>query len=250
LDNSADLYIGKDSTGNYYQGILDSVLIYKGTVLGLAEIISRESNGPEFLVAINKNTIFAPIVSLNDAANGNGLIAGILSANNFSGFPLKIWNNSSYLSGSDTIYNLLSFGDINSEYGNLAWDSTNSQFILSQSLKITGDLTANYLKTNDNQFLAFDAIRYTLTSDDVGHGYITVPWGKTTTKKVASMHAVIADESDTNDTVYSDQESWTNNIEQAINYDGTNITVIKIKYGGGIDWEEGDIVTIFVAYEK
>jgi hypothetical protein len=54
LDNTADLYIGKDSSGNNFKGTLDDVIIYKDFLLDLSDIINRRTNGPEIMAITNR----------------------------------------------------------------------------------------------------------------------------------------------------------------------------------------------------
>ncbi|MCX6743004.1 MAG: LamG domain-containing protein [Candidatus Parcubacteria bacterium] len=245
LDNTADLYIGKDTTGNFYQGALDSVILYKGLVLSLADIIARATNGPDKLVINSQGGVsgLASLLVLNNYSGGDGTITGLLDSGNTSAYPLKIWNQSSSVSGSDTIYNLIYFGTFSGEFGNLKWDDTNTQFIFDQSVKTSGDLTSNYLKTGDNEFLAYDIIRHTVTSDDVSNSYFTESWTKATKDKIASLHGV---HYITSGNVYGDQDFWSYNMENRIEYDGTDIRVDKL----GGTWTEGDVITVFVVYEK
>ncbi|MFA5188823.1 MAG: LamG domain-containing protein [Patescibacteria group bacterium] len=245
LDNAADLYIGKDSSGNFYKGILDSLVIYKSQLLNLGDIIARATDNPDKMVINSRGGIsgLASLLVLNNYTSGDGIIAGLFNSNNNTTYPLKIWNAASSVSGSDTIYNLISFGNMGSNYGNLIWDATNTQFIFDQSLKTTGDLASNYLKTNDNEFLASDLIRHTITSDDVTNTYFSESWAKATKDKIASLHGVHYVVSGN---VYGDQDFWSTNTENRIEYDGSAIRVDKL----GGTWTEGDVITIFVVYEK
>ncbi|MCX6745822.1 MAG: LamG domain-containing protein, partial [Candidatus Parcubacteria bacterium] len=241
LDNTADLYIGKDSTGNNFKGTLDDVIIYKDFLLDLSDIINRRTGGPEFLAITSRGGLsgLASLFVLNDSADGDGLISGILDSSNNAAYPLKLWNQASYSSGSDTVYNLISFGNYGENYGNLIWDATNTQFIFDQSLKTTADLSANFLNAGDNQFLAFAALRHTLIDDDVSNSYFTEPWSKATKDKIVSLHGI---DSVTGGNVIADQDWWTTNIENRIEYDGTNIRVDRL----GGTWNIGDVITIFI----
>jgi hypothetical protein len=243
LDNAADLYIGKDSSGNFYKGILDSVILYKGMILNLADIVARKTNSPDILFLNSRGGVSgaATLLVLNNYPGGDGSITGLLDSNNSAGYPLKIWNQASYVSGSDTVYNLIYFGQMGVNYGNLIWDDTNTQFIFDQSVKTTGDLIANYLKTGDNEFLAFDVIRYTVTGEEGTE--FTVPWIKATKDKIVSMHGV---HYVTGGNVYADQDFWSYNMENRIEYDGIDIRVDKL----GGTWTVNDVITIFIVYEK
>ncbi len=255
LSNDSDLYIGKDASGNLFKGKLDSIIIYKNQLLNSFDGYSRSTNSQEFFINNTRtaSTGQAALGGINQSSGGWGGVFYIANTDNTSGYPLSVWNEASYTSGSDTVYNLISFmyqaGQ--SSFGNLIWDSTNSQFVFDQSIKTNGDLTADYIKTvgsdtSDNEFLAHDVIRHTLTSTDITNRYFTEAWSKATTKKVVNIHTVTVDESDANDKLTTDD--WTNSgaTDNGSAYDGTNITITDQNNA----WEENDIVTIYIVYEK
>lgn len=253
LDNTADLYIGKDSTANYFQGSLDSVLIYNDFQLDLSDIINRRTNGPGTLAITSRGGLsgLASLMVLNNSGEGDGTITAILDSSNTSGYPLKVWNQASSTSGSDTIFNLISFGSFSENYGNLIWDATNTQFIFDQSVKTNGDLTSDYIKTIgndtiDNEFLAFDTIHHPLTSDDVSNNYFTEDWSKATAVKIIMMKG--AHYIPGTSMVYTDQDWWSYNMENRIEYDGTTSKIRVDRLGG--TWTADDVITIFIVYEK
>ena len=245
LDNTADLYIGKNSIGNNFKGILDDVIIYKDFLWDLSDLINRRTKGSEIMAITNRGGVsgIAPLLVLNNSADGDGAIAAIFNSSNTTGYPLKLWSQAPGTSGSDTIYNLIAFGNYGQSYGNLIWDDTSSQFIFDKSLKTAGDLAGNFLSTNNSGFLAFDFVRHTLTSDDVSAGFFTEAWSKATKDKIVSLHGI---DSVTGGNVIADQDWSSTNIENRIEYDGTNIRVDKL----GGTWNTGDVVTIFIVYEK
>jgi hypothetical protein len=251
LDTTTDLYVGKDSTGNYFNGSIDSVIIYKGLALNNYDAYNRYYNTGQYFLVNNRiagsgSTGFAAI---NQSDNGYGAIIGIADGGantNTSGYPLGVWND---FATSD-VYNLIYFGTTSlatgssTEYGNLKWDSANSKFLLSNSLDVEGDLEADYFVTEGNEALGFDIIRHTVTTGETSS--FTEAWSTATTKKIVNMHVVTVDESDANDTLSVDD--WTNSgrFDTALEYDGTNITCTA----QFASWEIGDIVTIFIVYEK
>jgi len=255
LTHTNDLYIGSTSSANYFKGTLDSLIIYKDTLLNIFDSYSRITNAPEVFVSNTRtaNSSTAALGGVNQSNAGFGAAFYLANTSNTTGFPLTLWNEASYTSGPDTVYNLMYFATNAgaSAFGNLLWDNTNSQFVFSQSLKTTGDLTSDYLQTvggdtSNNEFLAFDIIRHTVDSTDVSSRYLTEAWSKATTKKVVNMHAVGVDESDANDKMSVDDSTNAGSYDHAISYDGTNITV----YDQTSSWAATDIVTIFITYEK
>ncbi|MCX6740247.1 MAG: LamG domain-containing protein [Candidatus Parcubacteria bacterium] len=152
LSNSAPLFIGKDSTGNYFNGILDGVIIYHLYDDGQSEALpqfniydsyARVFNAPDILLLLGRNlsNATAPLVSINQSKIGD---AGIFAMNheaNTTGYPVALWNDNSYDSGGNNIYNLIYFGTTSIsgggsslEYGNIKWDSTNSRLVFSDGI--------------------------------------------------------------------------------------------------------------------
>ena len=130
------------------------------------------------------------------------------------------------------------------------WDGYQFSDYLDQSVKTASsptfaDITANYIKTGGNEFLAHDAIRHTLTAAEEAAGGFSVNWNTATTKKIVSITCASVDESSATDNFYS--HDWTN-FDGAILYNGTTISVTD--QSGGTAFQEGDIVTIYVVYEK
>jgi concanavalin A-like lectin/glucanase superfamily protein len=254
LDTTTDVYIASDSSSNYYNGALDSIVLTK-EVLNLFDSYNRTLNSGEFFI-INHHQLSAgqaPIAGINQSTGGYGGVFYNQNSLNSTGSPLSLWTEASYTSGSDAVYNLINFSTTSgtSSFGNLLWDSTNSQFVFDQSLKTNGDLTSDYLQTvggdtSNNEFLAFDIIRHTIDSTDVTNRYLAEAWSKATTKKVVNMHAVGVDESDANDKMSVDDSTNAGSYDHAVSYDGTNITV----YDHSTSWAATDIVTIFIVYEK
>lgn len=111
------------------------------------------------------------------------------------------------------------------------------------NIDAVGDITGAYIKTGGNEFLAHDVIRKTLDATDVSNGYVVFAWNKATTAKVVSISGVWLDESDANDNIYA--------IYQGATYDGTYIVANStIASAFSLSWAEGDILTVYVVYEK
>lgn len=108
----------------------------------------------------------------------------------------------------------------------------------------SGDVNAQYIDTNGNELLAHDIIRHTITADDVVAGYFTEAWSKATKAKVADLHSILYDVS-SGGYVSADASGGA---EQGTSYDGANIIVDYIT--GAIGWEELDIITTNIIYEK
>ncbi len=254
VDTTTDVYIASDSSSNYFKGTLDSLVLTK-EVLNIFDSYNRVLNGGEYLI-INHHQLSAgqsPIAGINQGTGGYGGVFYIQNSAHTSGVPLSLWTEASYTSGSDTVYNLINFSTLGgtSSFGNLLWDSTNSQFVFDKSLKTTGDLTSDYIQTvggntSNNEFLAFDTIRHTLNSSEASTGNFTEAWSKATTKKVVSINAVTVDESDTDDKLTADDANNAGASDNSVAYDGTNITI----YDQNSVWADTDIVTIFIVYEK
>ncbi|MCX6745211.1 MAG: LamG domain-containing protein [Candidatus Parcubacteria bacterium] len=254
ISNSANLLIGKDSAGNYFNGKLDSVIFYDLTYssqFNLYDAFSRVGRSPDLLFVIGRNTPsnIGTLSVINQSNDGHGVIIGMINPNNTSNYPLVFWNDNSYDSSGHTVYNMIYFGShllgTNTEYGNLKWDSTDNRFILSKGLSVSGDLTANYLSTDGNENLAHDVVRHTLTSGEAAAGTFLVSWGKAVTQdKIADLRATTLALSADPDEVWADD--WTYGFDQGVMYDGTNFTV-NVLNG---TWVENDIVTIYIVYEK
>ena len=211
----------------------------------------RYYKGPDFFVASGKNIPdgLAPITSINQSDNGHGAIFAMRNSNNIDNYPLALWNDNSYDSGGNTVYNMIYFGSTtlggSTEYGNLIWDDTNQKFVLSQSLKVVGDLEANFLSTDSNEFLAHDIIRHTVTSGEASGGTFNESWSKATQAKIADLHAITLALTPNPDLVSADD--WNTNTDCATSYDGSTITATN---NGMTAWAENDVVTIYVVYEK
>lgn len=241
LDNTADLYIAKDATGNFYKGDLDSVVIRKDILYNLYDAYSTILQGPEMLF-VNSRTVSAnqaPFYSFNQSNDGLGAFVGLTNPANTAGFPLYVANEAS----TSDVYNMLLFGTTTTPFGYLAWDNANTKFILSQSLQVQGDLQSNFLGTDSNELLAYDVIRHTITSGEASGATITESWSKTTVAKIANLHAVNSTGS------LASADNWTSGgsyVDLAPSYDGSTITVL-LQNGA---WAEGNVVSIFVVYEK
>ncbi len=247
LDSSADFYMGKDSSGNFLNGTLDSVILYKDKLLNIYDEYGRITNSPESLIINSSNvaTDSAALGVINQTSNGySAIIASINDTNSQS--PLFLGNSAQ----TNDVYKFLTLGTINnfslSVFGNLSWDNANNKFIFDNNLQVEGDLESNYLQTESNEAIAFDVIRHTITSSDVSLRSFNEAWDKATTRKIVDIESVCMHEADTNDKVTSDD--WTNSpaCDNSESYDGTNITVFDQMSA----WTENDIVTIFVTYEK
>ncbi len=251
LANTSNLLIAKDASGNFFNGKLDSLIIYDNdgtTPFNYADSLHRVNQGPDIFLVDGKNIASGStnFGSFNQSANGDAAILAITNVGNTSGYPLSIWTDTTSEIEGNTVYNLIYFGNSfltgSAEFGNLRWDVTNSRFVFNQGLKVSGDLWANYLSTDDKELMAYDVVRHTLTSDDISAGYCEITWSEATSAKVADMHAVAIDVSDSDKLITDDWGAG----DWAISYNGTTIRVTS--QAG--TWAEGDIISVFIAYEK
>ncbi|MBN1326066.1 LamG domain-containing protein [Candidatus Falkowbacteria bacterium] len=145
ISTSTDLYIGGDSSGNYYKGRVDSIIMYRylGSVY---DAYNRIYNSPETLILESRSvqdnsTNFA---SLNFSTAGSAGIFANWGQNNSSGYPLRVLNDSSYAIGEDAGYHLISFGsDLNNTFGNLSFENNTGQFIFDRGLWLDNDSYTN-----------------------------------------------------------------------------------------------------------
>jgi hypothetical protein len=152
LDNSANLYIGKDASGNFFKGTLDSIILYKDTVLNAFDGFSRVGNGFESLLIDSRNSTTVNFGVLNQASSGDAALLAILDGTNQSGFPLGIINSAFTNNGSADIYNLITFGKMSglttTTFGNLLWDNTNNRFIFDRGINQAGSSYTNIFEGN------------------------------------------------------------------------------------------------------
>jgi hypothetical protein len=150
LTNEANLLIGKDSTGNYFNGKIDSIIFYDlngASQFNFFDAFARVNKSSDFLFTIGKNTPngIGTFSVINQSDNGHGAIIGMKNPNNTSNYPLAIWTDNN----SSDIYNLIYFGSTilpalsSTEYGNLKWDNANNKFLLSDSISVTGNIEAS-----------------------------------------------------------------------------------------------------------
>jgi hypothetical protein len=146
ISNSANLFIGSDATGNYFKGKLDSIVVFDDRLLNNYDSYARTFNAPETLVLSSRSvpgnsTNFA---SINQSSDGSAAIFANWGQNNPNSYPLRVLNDSSFLSGDDTLYNLMSFGmDPNNTFVSLKWDNTANRIIFDHGLQQTGDSYTN-----------------------------------------------------------------------------------------------------------
>ncbi len=146
ISNSSDLFIGSDGTTNFYNGLLDSVVIYRGLLLNSYDAYARIFNGPESFIlssrsVANNSTNFA---SINLSNNGSAGIFANWGQNNPDNYPLRIVNDSNYAIGEDSGYHLISFGsDLSNTFGNLSWENNTGQFILDRGLWLDDESYVN-----------------------------------------------------------------------------------------------------------
>lgn len=107
-----------------------------------------------------------------------------------------------------------------------------------------GDITSDYIKTGGNEFLAHDAIRHTVDATDVSNGYISVSWNKATMAKIVHIGSTVSDGT----YAYAPYN---------IVYAGTyplftyyNGSTIRADLSSGGPLVAGDVITIYVVYEK
>ena len=250
LANSVNLLIAKDSSGNFFNGKLDSLIIYNNdgtTPFNYADALHRVNQGPDIFLVDGKNTAASSttFASFNQSANGDAGVLAITNAGNTAGYPLSIWTDTSSEVDGNTVYNLIYFGSSfltgSAAFGNLKWDNTNSRFVFDQGLKVTGDLSANYLSTDNNEFFATDIIRHTITAGEAVSGTFTENWNKATMAKIINLHTI--SNQATNLRVVTD--NW-NTGDYGTTYDGTTITVLR--FAG--PWYENDTAIITIQYEK
>ncbi len=255
ITNNANLLIGKNASGNYFNGKLDSIVMYNLSgqdQFNLYDAFAHSYTSTDFLFVDGKNTPagIGTLSLLNQSQNGHGAVIGMRSSNNTSNYPLALWNDNA----DSDIYNLIYFGSTtlggggaSVEYGNLKWDSGNSKFMLSQSLDVTGDLAVNSVSTDGNEKLVHDVIRHTVTSGEAtANTFTESSWGKATQDKIVSLSALTLDLSADPDLVIAND--WSVNLMDCnVVYDGTDITVTE---QNGATWAENDIVTIYIVYEK
>lgn len=249
ITNSVNLLIGKDSIGNYFNGKLDSIILYDLSgreQFNYYDAFARIGRAPDSLFVIGQNTAngIGTLSVVNQSANGSGAIIGMKNPNNTGNYPLVIWTDNA----SSDIYNLIYFGATSlaggTEYGNLKWDAANSKFILSQSLDVTGNLSANSLSTDSNENIAQDIIRHTLTSGEASANSFTESWSTATEANIVYMAATTLDVS-ANLVIPSNWAMY--GMDTSVVYDGSTLTVSEQLTG---TWGEGDVVTIYIVYEK
>ncbi|HDQ23000.1 MAG TPA: LamG domain-containing protein [Candidatus Uhrbacteria bacterium] len=244
LDNPADLYIGSDAASNFFKGTLDSIIFYNDKLLNIYDSYNRIKNSPEFLIINNSNVSAgnSALGVINQSNDGFAAILALTGSDNESA-PLLLSNSAE----TNDIYKFLSIGQLNNAavtiFGNLSWDNANNKFILDNNLQVSGDLEINFLQTDENEYIAFDVIKHTLTSSEASLGSFSTSWDKALASKIVMLDSVCMHATDstvtTNDLTYG-------GCINALKYDGTDITV----YDQNNVWDEDDIVTIFITYEK
>lgn len=175
LSNSEDLYIGSQAGSDYFfQGVIDSLIIYKDRLINPYDNFSRDTLGQDVLVvnshAISDNSQ-GPLAAINQSTTGYGGIFALADENyydtandNTAGYPLGVWND--FQDSASDIYNLIYFGTSTlsgsqTNFGNLQYydDETDNYFVLSDSLKIENGLawpTRNYFTWYEERIVDAD----------------------------------------------------------------------------------------------